>query len=156
MLQPVAPTPYAHTLPPGPHAAPSRQPVPLCLLPAPTLRLPLPLAPAGGLKGLHKRVWDGARSSTAEHEVVQLHYTSPEGEEVGARKEWGSGAGRAGHNAGRTVRGTRGRAPTRCKRQRCRAWGRDLGQGATALPQGRVAYYRLAVSRKKVVGRRRQ
>lgn len=40
-----------------------------------------PNALHGGLKGLHKRVWDGVRSSTAEHEVVQLHYTSPEGEE---------------------------------------------------------------------------
>ncbi|GIL50020.1 hypothetical protein Vafri_6358 [Volvox africanus] len=35
----------------------------------------------GGLKGLHKRVWEGRLIHGKDFEAVQLHYTSPEGEE---------------------------------------------------------------------------
>ncbi|KXZ52200.1 hypothetical protein GPECTOR_10g831 [Gonium pectorale] len=35
----------------------------------------------GGLKGLHKRVWEGRLLRGEGFEAVQLHYTSPEGEE---------------------------------------------------------------------------
>ncbi|GLC44982.1 hypothetical protein PLESTB_001746800 [Pleodorina starrii] len=35
----------------------------------------------GGLKGLHKRVWEGRLVRGEDFEAVQLHYTSPEGEE---------------------------------------------------------------------------
>ncbi|GFR42234.1 hypothetical protein Agub_g3128 [Astrephomene gubernaculifera] len=35
----------------------------------------------GGLKGLHKRLWEGRLLRGQDFEAVQLHYTSPEGEE---------------------------------------------------------------------------